>query len=321
MFYVRCAVVCAVFTPQAIMAKECIDPASMLPPLAAGWELFNDAPAQVSDDLATVSYALILPTHDDGSYVDASLAETVSIRLGHENATEVRQLIEQGLEMGLVTRGPLAYPMMVGSDAFYASTVVGDVFITVDGNGAGAAMYLEDILDCALTSGMTPIGDAELPASMTTSDVGIDASVDFTQLDRGAFVDASEDMTKATWNDAFAIFSRIDPSIAAAVPAYQRADEFRDSYACIFDTLLGQDALADMNLLRDGTMQAIAYLQAHPEMNLTNIADHDVYLDKLMPPNSYLAASQSCGLFDLNADIVAKSGIFELMKKVSENAD
>ncbi|GLO69691.1 hypothetical protein MACH17_12080 [Phaeobacter inhibens] len=157
--------------------------------------------------------------------------------------------------------------------------------------------------------------------NIASADIEIDTSIDFTTLNRGAFVDALDGLTQAMWEPTFTLFARLDPSISDAIPPYQRGDEFREIHGCIFDVLSEQDAIDDVNTLRDGSLRAVAYIEAHPELNVGTIADHDEYLEHAVPPDAYVLAAQSCGLFDLNSDIMKNAGLVELMREVAENAN
>ncbi len=160
---------------------------------------------------------------------------------------------------------------------------------------------------------------ASILPSIASADMEIDTSIDFTKLNRSAFVDAADALTQATWEPTFVLFARVDPAIAEAVPSYQRGEEFRVIHGCIFDTLSKQDALNEMNIVRDKSVKALAYLDANPDLNLSTVAEHNEYLDNAVPPDAYVAAAQSCGLFDINADIVKEAGLFELMLEAAKN--
>lgn len=162
---------------------------------------------------------------------------------------------------------------------------------------------------------------AILLPNLAFAEAEIDTSVDFTGLNRAAFIDALDDLTQATWGPTWMLFARLDPAIAEAVPAYHRGDEFRDIHGCIYDTLEEQGALAEVNVLRDGGARAVAYIEAHPDLNLITMGDHDAYMDAVIPPDAYVVAAQSCGLFDLNSDIMKEAGLVELLREVAENAN
>ncbi len=157
--------------------------------------------------------------------------------------------------------------------------------------------------------------------SIASADMEFDTSIDFTTLSRSAFVNAADELTQAMWEPTFSLFARLDPTIAEAIPPYHRGEAFREIHGCIFDTLSEKNALNDMNIVRDGSVKAVAYLEAHPELNVSTISEHDEYLESAIPPDAYVAASQSCGLFEINSEIMKDAGLVELLRRVAENAN
>ena len=147
--------------PTLALAEACTTLESLLPLPLDGWELFNDAPATISDSIAEVTYALILETDADGTVLNPEMAETASIRIDATpaNVDGMKMLLQSGPMPGMLDNGPLGYPGFVGQ----FNTVVGDFHLTVDGNGPGAEAYYTLILGCALEAGLAHVatyGDA-----------------------------------------------------------------------------------------------------------------------------------------------------------------
>jgi len=138
-------------------AQDCTTLSGLLPGPLDGWELFNGAPDGVEGTLAKGRYSLILERNEDGSYVDSSLAEVVSVRI-ESDPTFVEQnasLLRRGPMPGMLIAGPLDYPTMAGT----YSTVIGDFHVSIDGNGAGTDLYFETIIGCGLAAGLAPVAD------------------------------------------------------------------------------------------------------------------------------------------------------------------
>ena len=304
----------ALMMPTAILAENCVDPTSMLVAPTSEWELFNDTPAKISSDRVAAIYSLILPTDADEAVIDTSKSEIVSIRLERAQADGVRSLIEQANQIGLGMLGPMKYPLMAGSDMNNITTVIGDVVIYVEGNGSGSAFYFEQILSCALASGMLPIASFETPARSGK----IDTSIDFTALSRDDYLEEADNLLRATWDSTFELFGRTDPSIAALIPDYVYSNEFRAVNGCVYDRLRDQGALQDLNIIRDNAVVGAAYLRAHPELTVFTMTDHQGYLDPMVPPDAYLEAADDCGLLNLNVRIISDAGIWEALKAVTD---
>lgn len=139
----------------------------------------------------------------------------------------------------------------------------------------------------------------------------IDASVDFTSLDRDEFVEEARRLGEASWEGSMSIFTRIDPSIAETVPPFPWNAEFEDAYGCVYDEMSQQGTLSDYNDMRDEGIKFLAFLEENPEVNLLNLEEYEEALDLMMPSDGAVESMQSCGLMGLNAQAMTESGLMQ----------
>lgn len=143
--------------PGVVAAETCTTLETLLPAPMDSWELFNEAPATISETVAEVRYSLILPRDADGNILDPEKAETVGIRIDAtpENVDGMKRILASGPMEGMLENGPLDYPAFGGA----LNTVVGDFHLTVDGNGPEAEAYYTAILGCALGAGLEKVAE------------------------------------------------------------------------------------------------------------------------------------------------------------------
>ena len=151
---------------------------------------------------------------------------------------------------------------------------------------------------------------ATCAATMSTAQE-IDTSVDFTTLNRGAFVSEARNLAEASWVGSMEIFSRIDPSVAEKVPDFPWNPEFETAYGCIHDDMTAAGTIADYNSMRDASVTFMAFLENNPEVTLLNIDQYDEAIELMTPSETTISAMQRCGLMRLNQQAMIDSGLMQ----------
>lgn len=144
----------------------------------------------------------------------------------------------------------------------------------------------------------------------------IDTSVDFTKLDRDEFVEEARRAGEASWSTSMAIFTRIDPSIAALVPDFPWGDAFEEGYGCLYDNMSASGNLDHYNALRDEAATFMEFLDANPQVSLINLDQYDEAIDLMTPSDEAIKAMQTCGVMDLNQAAIVESGMMQAVMAI-----
>ncbi|MEL6648080.1 MAG: hypothetical protein AAFY35_07100 [Pseudomonadota bacterium] len=149
----------------------------------------------------------------------------------------------------------------------------------------------------------------------------IDTSVDFTALNRGQFVDEARRVAEASWVGSMVIFSRIDASVAQAIPAFPWNEDFVTAYSCIYDDMSTAGTLNEYNAMRDESVKFLAFVEQNPEVTLLTIDQYDEALDLMVPSDITIAAMQGCGLMTLNQEAMVESGLMQAVTQFFAEQD